>query len=76
MATLRLHVKACYFDEIDAGTKPDEFRLCSPYWTKRLVGKVFDGIEVLKGYPKAGDLSRIFASLVNMYDATVKYGHD
>jgi len=58
---LRLHLKACYWDDIAAGTKPDEYRLCTPYWEKRLAGKVYDGIELLKGYPKRGDTSRTMA---------------
>ncbi|AQH05659.1 RNA-binding protein (plasmid) [Burkholderia sp. KK1] len=58
MKTLRLHVKAVYFDQIDSGEKGDEYRLVTPYWRKRLEGKQYDRIEVLNGYPKAGDTSR------------------
>ena len=51
-------MKGIYFDQIASGEKGEEYRLMTPYWRKRLEGKQFDGIEVLKGYPKAGDASR------------------
>lgn len=59
MAKLHLNLKAEYFDQIKAGVKPDEYRLCTPYWTKRLEGRTYDGIVLKKGYPKAGDQDRI-----------------
>ena len=34
---LHLHVKTIYFDQIAAGTKPEEYRLHNAYWVKRLV---------------------------------------
>ncbi|WP_346798093.1 hypothetical protein R5M92_04235 [Halomonas sp. Bachu 37] len=52
MATLTLPLKAEYFDAIKAGNKPEEFRLTTPYWRKRLEGRVYDRIELTKGYPK------------------------
>jgi ASC-1-like (ASCH) protein len=58
MAKLHLNLKAEYFDQIKSGEKADEYRLCTPYWTRRLVGRVFDGIVLKKGYPKSGDASR------------------
>lgn len=57
-ATLYLPVKGIYFDQIKAGTKPDEFRLCTPYWKKRLEGRHYDRVEVTKGYPKRDDAER------------------
>lgn len=48
MADLVLPLKAIYFNEIKAGTKPDEFRLCTPFWRRRLEGRTFDRI-VLNG---------------------------
>jgi hypothetical protein len=59
VARLYLNLKAEYFEQIKSGEKSDEYRLCTPYWTRRLVGRVFDGIVLKKGYPKAGDLDRI-----------------
>ncbi len=44
MATPRvwyLNLKAAYFDQIAIGEKVFEYRLCTPFWTKRLVGKRF-----------------------------------
>ncbi|MDO9236188.1 MAG: ASCH domain-containing protein [Aquabacterium sp.] len=58
MAKLHLNLKAEYFDQIKAGVKPHEFRLQTPYWCLRLLGKSFDGIVLKKGYPKAGDPDR------------------
>jgi hypothetical protein len=34
---LHLHVKTCYFNEISAGTKTEEYRLANEYWMKRLM---------------------------------------
>lgn len=58
MSLLRLPLKAEYFDAIKAGAKPTEYRLATPYWRKRLVGKHYEGIELMRGYPKASDRSR------------------
>lgn len=58
MADLYLPLKAMYFDQIKAGTKPEEYRLCTLYWKKRLEGKNFKRIILTKGYPKRDDESR------------------
>lgn len=58
MTTLHLSLKGEYFDQIKAGTKPEEFRLCNAYWSKRLIGRSYTQIELAKGYPKAGDTER------------------
>ena len=58
MQTLHLNLKAEYFDQIADGSKTHEYRLCTPFWEKRLAGKTFDRIEVKKGYPKRGDPDR------------------
>lgn len=63
---LQLALKAEYFDAIKAGTKTEEFRLISPYWTKRLYTydpfgpnpAIFDSIVLTRGYPKRGDPER------------------
>lgn len=55
MRKLILHLKGEYFDEIKAGRKPKEYRLVTPYWEKRLVGRSYDCIELARGYPKRGD---------------------
>ncbi len=59
MKTLHLNLKAEYFDQIAAKSKMHEYRLCTPYWEKRLAGKTFDRIEIKKGYPKRADPDRI-----------------
>lgn len=58
MRALVLPVKGVYFDQIKAGTKPDEFRLRTDYWRKRLVGRTYDRVEVTKGYPARDDAER------------------
>jgi hypothetical protein len=58
MTTLHLNLKGEYFDQIKSGAKIHEFRLVS-VWKKRIEGKNFDKICIRKGYPKAGDTSRI-----------------
>ena len=58
MSLLTLAVKAVYFDQIVAGTKTLEFRLCTPYWRKRLEGRTYDAICITKGYPARNNLTR------------------
>ena len=58
MTTLVLPLKATYFDQIAAGRKPDEFRLATAYWHKRLTGRTYDRIVLTKGYPPRSDTSR------------------
>jgi hypothetical protein len=52
---LVLHLKKQYFEQIKRGQKTMEFRLKTPYWHKRLVGRKYDTIRLLCGYPKADD---------------------
>lgn len=59
MKTLHLNLKAEYFDQIKAGEKIEEFRLCTPFWTKRLIGTHYDNILVKRGYPKNDDVERV-----------------
>lgn len=61
MSTLHLPLKGEYFDQIKAGTKPEEFRLANDYWRKRLVGRTYDRIELTRGYPKRDDADRRLA---------------
>lgn len=58
MNTLTLPLKGIYFDEIRAGTKVEEFRLCTPYWGKRLLERSYETVTLTKGYPAAGDSER------------------
>ena len=72
---LRLNLKGCYFDAIKAGKKNQEFRLAAT-WEKRLLGKVYDEIHLLRGYPKTGDESRILRRRWNGYrTVTITHPH-
>lgn len=51
MNYLHLHLKGVFWAQIVAGTKTEEYRLRTPYWSKRLEGRTYDGILLLKGYP-------------------------
>lgn len=57
-SVLVLPLKGVYFDQIAAGVKPQEFRLCTDYWRKRLEGRAYDSVVITKGYPAAHDLER------------------
>lgn len=58
MSTLHLHLKGEYFHAIKAGTKLEEYRLCTPRWAKLLVGRTYTRIELAWAYPKKGDTER------------------
>lgn len=58
MRTLTLSLKAVYFNQIKDGLKAEEYRLCTPYWAKRLEGKTYDQIVLTLGYPGRHDESR------------------
>lgn len=58
MTTLTLPLKGEYFDQIKAGTKPEEFRLCTAYWAKRLLERSYDTVTLTKGYPASDDHER------------------
>lgn len=57
--TLHLPLKGEYFDQIEAGTKPEEYRLVTPFWTKRIMNRSYKWIRLTRGYPKRDDFSRI-----------------
>lgn len=58
MADLILHLKAEYWHDIREDRKPFEFRLNTPFWQKRLLGKTYDRLILCLGYPKRDDISR------------------
>ena len=58
MRILHLNLKKQYFNEIKSGNKKFEYRLASPYWKKRIVGREFDKIVLYSGYPRKDDRSR------------------
>jgi len=59
MKILHLNLKKEYFLDIKSQNKPFEFRLKTPYWKKRLIGKHYDEVHFKLGYPGAEDNSRI-----------------
>lgn len=61
--TLFLALKAEYFDAIQRGEKTEEYRLCTPYWQRRLASPfgLYDRIMLTKGYPPSDDTSRRIA---------------
>lgn len=58
MTTLHLPLKSEYFEAIRDGTKPEEFRLCTPHWAMRLEGRTYDEIVLTLGYPARDDHDR------------------
>ncbi len=59
MKTLIFNLKREYFEQIRSGVKTEEYRLCTPYWKKRLEGKTFDKIIIKLGYPKNIEIEKI-----------------
>jgi hypothetical protein len=55
---LTLPLKREYFEAIESGDKTEEYRLVTPYWTKRIEDREYDNIILTLGYPKRGDASR------------------
>jgi hypothetical protein len=45
-------------DQIKAGTKTEEYRLCTLYWKKRIEGRRYDNVVLTRGYPKRTDTER------------------
>lgn len=57
---LNLTLPLCgrYFDQIKAGEKLEEYRLCTPYWVRRLSGRRYEAIVLTRGYPSRDDAAR------------------
>lgn len=76
MTELVLPLKAEYFNSIKAGTKPEEFRLCTPFWRKRLEGKTFSSIVLTLGYPSRNDTERrLVLPWRGMRETTITHPH-
>lgn len=60
MTALHLPLKREYFEAIRDGTKTEEYRLCTPYWQKRLYSPFgsYDQIILTLGYPARDDAAR------------------
>ena len=55
---LILPLKGIYFDQIKTGEKTEEYRLVTPFWSKRLEGRNYDNVILTRGYPKRTDSER------------------
>lgn len=55
---LTIPLKGECFDQIKAGTKTEEYRLCTLYWKKRLHGRHYDKLVLTRGYPQRTDAER------------------
>lgn len=73
MSNLVLHLEKRYFDQIKSGEKIVEYRQVNDYWSKRLIGKDFDNIVLLCGYPKNGDVNRTIIRKWNGYEIRHQY---
>lgn len=71
MSDLVLHLKKKYFDQIKSGEKKFEYRLKTPYWSKRLAGRQYNNIRLLCGYPKRGDKSREIVRKFRGYETQI-----
>ena len=58
MTDLHLALKGEYFDAIKAGTKTEEYRLCTPYWRRRLKNRTYISVVLTRGYPPRDDETR------------------
>jgi hypothetical protein len=55
---LTLPLKREYFDAIRDGTKTEEYRLCTPFWRKRIEGRHYAALVLTLGYPDRSNISR------------------
>ena len=55
---LTLPVKREYFEQIDTGVKPEDYRQITKHWQTRLENKKYEYVIITLGYPKKEDLSR------------------
>lgn len=58
MKNLDLHVTFFYFDQIEAGTKTEEFRDFER-WRKKIEGKTFDTVTIWRAYMSRKDKAPI-----------------
>jgi hypothetical protein len=49
MTDLMLHLKGIYFDKIVRGEKDEEYRETTDYWKRRILGKTFDKLILVRG---------------------------
>ncbi len=56
---LRLNLKTKWWNQIKSGEKSDELRLATDYWRKRLIGRTYQEVHLLRGYPKRCDTESV-----------------
>lgn len=66
---LTFNLKKEWFEKIKSGEKRHEYRLCTPYWEKRLCKRMKDyTICFACGYPKKDDTQRrLYAKLTRVF---------
>ena len=55
---LYLPIKKEYFDQIASGEKVEEYRLVTPYWSRRLEGRHYEQVVIMCGYPARDNTTR------------------
>ncbi len=56
---LYLTLRRCWFDEIAAGTKTEEYRDVTQYWRRRIVGRQYDEVHFRNGYRQDSPFMRV-----------------
>ena len=56
---LDLPLKAKWYDMIESGVKPEEYREIKPYWEKRLINRGYTHVRFRYGYTKRTMLREI-----------------
>lgn len=73
---LILPLKGEYFDQIKAGIKTEEYRLCTEYWKIRIEERTYDRIILTSGYPKRSDAGlRLALSWRGFHVKTIWHPH-
>ena len=78
MSDLILPLKREYFEAIRDGSKTEEYRLCTPYWQKRLYSPFgsYDRIIFTLGYPARDNHERrIIRPWAGYYIKTITHPH-
>lgn len=73
---LTLNLKGEYFDKIKSGEKTEEYRLCKPFWAKRLEGRQYDQIIIVRGYAAKDDREKRIVRPYRGYEVkTITHHH-
>lgn len=55
---LTLALKSEFFEQVKSGQKTEEYRLCNPFWKKRIERRDYKKLILTKGYPRKTDTKR------------------